>query len=335
MFNTPGSKMATVKGLLAALLCCVTTGHAAEVEIPESRPAAPGASIGEIIFSVGEMARPAEGRHQVTAGREVQVCLRLDPEQVPLMGRLQEGMLGYRLILEDSQDPPHILVIAPGNRLERMARDEQGCYAGGYTIPRNSVAGVYQVADLLIAKDDQSYYSIRDYLFDFSQVDELDIQNPRNDLEPPVLLKVSNYRPSQKKLKTTFSQYKIRIGQVFLFEDALSGLKTESMKIRYALLIDGHVTAYPEAKCQSTRPHKRFYCKVDLARPDFEWGPRQVDLKLESIYIEDKAGNKLSLHSPEEWAEQAQGAQTEFQFPPNKRLGRDEDYDLQRDPLFK
>lgn len=293
-----------------------------------------GAGNGDIYFTTVSGTRPPEGRHSVAPGDKIGVCLKLREQNIPLFQNMDKGAIGYRLVLEDNQDPPHVLIIAPGNRLELMKPDADGCLAGEFQIPANVVSGVYQVADLLLAFNDQSYYSLRDYLYDFTQVDELDVKNPASDTTPPRLIAITKYPHWTHKVKVSKIQFKISLGQVFQFEETGSGIDKDSIRVRYRITLDGETRGYATARCKA-RPHQSFNCKVELVRPVVEWSARDVGLALDSISLQDKAGNRLVLDEAGEWEAQAHGLPTAFDFPPQDPKGPiPERYLLKKDSLY-
>ena len=134
-----------VGGLAAILSICLAPALRAQESAPESEPSGPGQ--GEIIFSTGAAVRPPEGRHQVQPQQTINVCLKLNAEEFPFFTELKEGLLGYRIILEDSATPPHVMTINPGTRLKRMAATQDGCYSGTTAIPQYLPSGVYHSFD--------------------------------------------------------------------------------------------------------------------------------------------------------------------------------------------
>jgi hypothetical protein len=294
---------------------------------------APLSHNGDIYFSTQTGERPPEGRHLVAPGQEITVCLKLRSD-LPLFQKLEQGAIGYRLILEDQEVPPHILTIAPGNRLKLMKRDAEGCFSGSYRLPATVPSGLFQVADLLLAYEDQSYYSLRDYLYGFSQVDELEVNNPQTDHSPPRLVKISNLPVSSKKVRVSRVQTRIGFGQIFIFADEGTGIDAASLKVRYRIALDGQVKGYTLAKCRFSQPHDRFTCKVQLVRPVEEWGVRTVRIDLDGITLADKAGNKLVSNDPAEWEAPATGALISFEFPPQFPRTLPQRDELKNDTLF-
>ena len=325
------------KRWIQCLAVLLNLGVLAYAPISQGQESAPngGPGQGEIIFSPGAAVRPPEGRHQVQTEQQINICLKLNAEEFPFFSQLKEGLLGYRIILEDSAEPPHVLILNPGTRLKRMVAAPDGCYAGIASIPRYLPSGVYQVADLLLARDDQSYYSVRETLYSFSQVDELEISNPNSDLQPPQLIRIEDVPHNGVKVKISQRQLRIKARQIFLFKDDGVGLDGKTLKVSYAIKVDGNVTSYARAQCKSTRrPHDRYYCKLNLVRPLEEWGPRSVVLELDSISIRDMAGNKLNLTEPASWETQATGALTSFEFPPQSRKTKNQVFQLRNQSLY-
>src|SRR5262245_3507665 len=117
---------------------------AASPNVPLMEPApaesAPSGQFGEILFTPKAESQPSESlpsedRHTVNAGQTVQVCVRLSKEASPYLKTLSDKTMGLRLILEDSSEPPHQLVMVMGNRVKAMQPDLQGCYGGEWKIP--------------------------------------------------------------------------------------------------------------------------------------------------------------------------------------------------------
>src|SRR5947207_1124927 len=107
-----------------------------------------------LISSLGK-SPDSEGRLTIVPGDKLQVCVKLDQEKNPLFGQLVKDGIGFRLILEDNVEPPHILNITLGNRIKKMLPDSQGCMGGTFQIPNDTATGIYQVSDLLMATYDQ------------------------------------------------------------------------------------------------------------------------------------------------------------------------------------
>src|SRR5262249_1832486 len=178
---------------------------------------APSGNYGEILFfprsKEGPESQPSEERHSVSAGQTLGVCVRFTKEASSYLDHLSQNTIGYRLILEDSEDPPHRLEITLGNHQERMRPDAQGCFGEDWKIPDSTVPGIYQVADLLWATRDQSYYSLRSHLYEFSQVDELNIKNPNLDTEPPQLVGIKTYGIPPYKMVRYPGVLKVRVSR--------------------------------------------------------------------------------------------------------------------------
>lgn len=268
---------------------------------------------GELVFFPGVETRPSEDRHLVNSGQSVEVCIKLG-EQVPAyLESLKKYAVGFRLILEDNQEPPHVLTVAWGDWLKWLRPDAQGCYSGQFQIPATAKSGLYQVADLLIATNDYNYYSLRDVLYDFSQVDELQIKNPSDDLEAPSLIAISTYNSQKGMLKMGGGVLRAKIQQIFAFKDEGSGIDKKSVRVFYQLRVDGDSKGFKEAKCKR-RPQGDFMCTLELREPFFEWSLREVSFELSSIRLQDKAGNLTVLQDSALFAQKAAGSPICFDF---------------------
>src|SRR5262249_17481344 len=280
---------------------------------------APSGNYGEILFfprsKEGPESQPSEERHSVSAGQTLGVCVRFTKEASSYLDHLSQNTIGYRLILEDSENPPHRLEITLGNHQERMRPDAQGCFGEDWKIPDSTVPGIYQVADLLWATRDQSYYSLRSHLYEFSQVDELNIQNPDLDTEPPQLVGIKTYGLPPYKMVRYPGVLKVRVEQAFQFADKGSGVDKKSLTVVYKISIDGVEQAVKEAQCRPTPPVKdQFRCVLSFTNPEVNWGLRKVNLALHSISVQDRTGNRLLLSGEEEICSRVGGATTSFDF---------------------
>jgi len=276
-----------------------------------------GDKLGEIIFFPGAESRPSEDRHPVVSGQYVDVCVKLNDRIPESLKLLKKYTVGFRLIMEDNQDPPQVLTVAWGDWLQWLKPDAQGCYSGRFQIPPTTKSSVYQVADLLIATNDYNYYSLREYLFDFSQVDELEVKNPTDDLKPPALSAISSYNDPKGRFKLEGGVARAKIEQIFEFLDEGTGIDKKSLRVFYQLKVDDNSQGFKEAKCRK-RSGGDFLCKLDWREPFFEWSLRQVVFELSQIRIRDKAGNLTLLEDPQLFAEKAGANPVRFEFSREK-----------------
>lgn len=269
--------------------------------------------LGEIIFFPGAESRPSDDRHKVTSGQVVQVCVRLNDPLPEFLANLKKYTVGFRLIMETAQEPPQVLTLAWGDWLKWLKADPQGCFMGGFQIPTNAKSGVYQVSDLLLATNDHNYYSLRDYLYDFGQVDELEVKNPADDLQAPVLLGIVTHGKTADLLKMDGGVLRAKVQQFFEFKDQGTGIDKKSLRVFYELDIDGDKQGFKEARCQ-LRQREIFSCTLLVREPYFEWSLRQVALSLSSIHLKDRAGNALVLNDTKLFTEKAGGSPIRFEF---------------------
>jgi hypothetical protein len=248
---------------------------------------------------------------------------------------LKKSAVGFRLIMEDNQEPPNVLTLAWGNWLQWLKPDAQGCFPGKAQISPEIRSGIYQVSDLLLGTSDHRYYSIRDYLYDFSQVDELEIHNPRDDLKAPSLTQIAIFGPKSHPMKYGGGVLSLRVQQLFTFQDKESGIDKKTLRVFYNLEVDGEDRGYKEAKCQAKNKNKEeFRCTLELREPYFEWSLRHVVLDLDSIYLKDKAGNQFILDDPKLFAEKAQGTPVSFEFFREDKWHGFNPQELKKDKLF-
>ncbi len=297
----------------------------------ESRPeSVPSGPYGEILFFPGD-ARPADERHRVSAGQKIDLCIRLSPNASAFIDRLKEKAIGFQLIMEDSAVPPHRMTIVVGNRLFHLKPDGQACFGGDWSIPTTTAPGVYQVADLFWATTSQSYYSLRRYLYEFSRVEELEVQNPKVDQEPPKLLSFRTYQKPPQTMAYDAGVLKIKLEQAFELVDGGSGIDRNTLRVTYRLGVGDDRSNLEDARCRRIQQTQRYRCVVVLAAPDFFWSTNPVRLSLDSLSVRDKAGNRLWLQGEEAFkAIEPQGALV-FEFERKKKWKERHDRDLKRE----
>jgi hypothetical protein len=295
--------------------------------LPESLPTGP---YGEILFFPGET-RPVDERHKVSAGQQINLCIRLSPDASSFTERLREDAMGLQLIMEDSAVPPHRMTIVVGNRLFRLKPNGDACYGGDWTIPTTTAPGVYQVADLFWATTGQSYYSLRRYLYEFSRVEELDVQNPKVDQEPPKLLSIRVYKKPPQIMSYDAGVLKIKLEQAFELTDGGSGIDSKTLRVTYRLAVGENRTNLEDAQCKRIQQTHRYRCVLTLAAPDFFWSANPVSLSLESLSVKDKAGNRLWIQGEEGFRAVAPKADLVFEFQRKKKWKNRHDRDLQRE----
>jgi len=299
--------------------------------LPETEPA-PAGPYGSIVFFPASESRPSDERFRVQAGQEIPVCVRLSAQASAYLEKLSAKAIGFLLILEDSSEPPKRLSIALGNRLQRLKPDASGCFGGEWKLPETAQPSVYQVADLFWAASDESFYSLRNYLYEFQRVEELEVQNPRIDGEAPKLTRIVTYKRPPYKAQFYSGVLRIRFEQGFEFEDKVAGLEKNSLRVFYRVEVDGTTVDLLEAKCKPVPQSKRLRCMMDIANPNILWGLNKVTLHLESLSIRDKAGNALSLKGTEAILAQAPGSTVTVEFSRGKKWPHRPELDLQRDP---
>ena len=293
---------------------------------PETQPHINSAFKSEVIFSLPDIARPEGGRYSVKAEDNVEVCLRLN-QALPLFKNVQENLVGFRLVLEDNENPPHQMPILIGNKLQKLKQNSEGCYAGRFKIPSKIPSALYQVADLLLYSDKQNYFSVRDYLYSFSQADELQVDNPQYDRDSPLLIKISAPTRSPKKNKVAPKMLKIALRQVFQFEDK-SKLVRKSMRADYAFFLDNIRQESLSARCRK-KGNKSFVCEVETRRLREDLSLPQARLSLERISVKDKAGNLLVMEDPQAMVAKTEGGAISFDFLSLEKKSREPDYQLQ------
>lgn len=284
---------------------------------PEPSPAAVSSEekkdVGEILFFPGAESRPSNDRYSVTSGQTVEVCVRLTDQAPEFIQKLKKYAVGFRLIMEDNQEPPLILTVAWGDWLKWLRPDEQGCMRGSFQIPPTTKSSVYQVSDLLLATNDHNYYSLREYLYDFGQVDEFEVKNPADDLQAPALVGITTFSNPQNILKMSSGVLRAKIQQLFKFKDQGSGINKKSLRVFYQLDVDGEKQGIKEARCKKWQQEK-YTCTLVLREPYFEWSLREVVLSLSSIHLKDRAGNLTVLSDAKLFAEKGGAAAVRFEF---------------------
>ncbi|MDX1387389.1 MAG: hypothetical protein R3257_07340, partial [bacterium] len=262
--------------------------------------------------------RPANDRFEVKAGEEVPLCLKLEAKGSPLIKRIQEEATAFRLILEDSQEPPNAMTVRVGDEKKPLKPDAQGCYRGFFVIPPQVNEGVYQVANLLFRTRRRNYVGLQQVLYNFSKADELKVENPNADNEAPKLIGISSFQKSLGKLDGVGNFEDIKVKQNFTFDKEGSGVEPKSLKVYYALIEEGQQVSIHQAECKRIRRRDwNFQCKLHLLRPDWQWEASHVSLVLQSIYVKDKAGNLLVLQEPAVLKEAAKDTPIRFDFRPD------------------
>lgn len=276
---------------------------------------APSLDAGQVIFFPDNTNRPSDDRFNVKAGEIVEVCLKINPDYSPVFQEIIKTALSFRMVLEDDKTPPSSIVINGGDKKNPLVLDAKGCFRSSFQIPPETNSGIYQVADLFFDTRVRNFISVNQSLYDFSQADELKVENDREDSTPPELLKIGSFQNEIQPIGKNFGFLKIQVTQYFTFKDEGSGLMPKTLKVFYLLSEnDQGVNIYP-AQCKKRMGEKGvFRCRVKLLRPEFEWERTRLSLELESIYINDKAGNLLILKNPETFLEKAEGTPTKFIF---------------------
>lgn len=292
----------------------------------------PTGQFGSIVFFPNTESRPSDERFEVEAGQEVPVCVKLSGQASVYVDKLASKTIGYLLILEDNSDPPQRLAMTIGNRLHRLKPNAEGCFQGTWRLPETVKTGIYQVSDLLWAASDESFYSLRNYLYEFSRVEELQVTNPKSDANAPQLKRIVTYKKPPYRAQYYAGVLRIRFEQGFEFEDAESSVDKDSLSVFYRVEVDGTTVDVLESKCKKIPQTHRFRCLLDVANPEILWGLNKVTLNLESIAISDEAGNRLQLKGAEEIQAQVPDAVVKAEFIRAKKWPSRPDLDLKKDP---
>jgi hypothetical protein len=270
---------------------------------------------GAILFFPDQASRPPNDQFEVKAGHQVDVCVQIQFQNHPLLQSLLANPTGFRLILEDEKVPPNAIIIQEEPKKNFLKPDSRGCYFSRFKVPPLTEEGVYQVADLLFKFPGRGYLSIHQLLYDFSKADELKVINPSADTEKPILLEISTFQEQTRRIAKAFDFYKIKVKQDFTFEEKGSGLAPGTLKIYYRLMEDGERTGIYQTQCKKYFKQKnKFHCELELTRPRFQWEQSHLILELDSIYLEDKAGNQLVLSDPETFKKAAAETPIRFEF---------------------
>ncbi len=279
-------------------------------------PFEPPGPRGEILFFPDKKPRPRDDRHPMKAGAPGEVCVKIRAGSSPTLGDIKKQAVGFQLILEDNEDPPHQITLVFDNKSRILQKDPQGCYRGNFKIPETTQSGVYQIADLLFHSVSGNHISIREYLYELGKADELIIENPSKDLTGPNLVSIQNAMPREKKFQRYSGQLSARVKNSFLFEDEGFGIDPNSFRAFYALYEDGIKTGVYESRCEADKEDSRyaFHCTLNLVRPRNRWMLRKIRIELESLYLKDKADHQTVIADPQIFTEKAQGNPVKVSF---------------------
>jgi hypothetical protein len=282
-------------------------------EVPEGLPST--VDRGAIIFFPERTERPSEERHKVKAGEEITLCLNFNPGDSRFLQDLLKEATGYRLILEDSKVPPDAIMVTVDTKGRRSKEDTGDCVSGKFRVPKQAAPGVYQAADLLFRLNVNDFVSVREYLYGFSRADELEVENPNEDAQAPELVAISTFDPALKKKIKSGKLLKIAVKQSFLFQEQGEGIDEASLKVFYRLIEDGHTTGAYEARChRAMGKREKFFCELKLRRPRHQWAFLELAMELDSVYIQDKANNRLEISDPKKLKEKASEFPIRFVF---------------------
>jgi hypothetical protein len=276
---------------------------------------------GSILFFPDRQPRPQNDQFEVKAGEQVDVCIRIETQKHPLLEHLLGKTVGFRLVLEDEKVPPNAIIVQEEPKKTYLLPDARGCYASRFQVPPLADEGVYQAADLLFKVPGRGYLSVHQLLYDFSHADEIKVINPAGDKESPALLQIGTMQDQTRRIGRFFDFFKIQVKQDFTFQETGSGLAPESLKVYYRLFENDERTGIYQAKCHKYFKNKnRFNCKLELTRPQYQWDKSRLSLQLESVYLEDKAGNRLVLSDSKVFQKAAGETPIQFNFQ-QKNLG--------------
>ena len=292
--------------LLVLLLCCGSRGLWAQD------------SKGAILFFPNQQPRPVNDRFEVKVGQDVDVCVKIEAQNHPLLQEITDKTTGFRLVLEDDKVPPNAIVIQEEPKKALLTPDANGCYMSHFQIPPLTEEGVYQAADLLFKIPGRGFISIHQILYEFSKADELLVHNPASDTKEPTLVQISSLQQQTKRISKSFDYYKIKVKQDFTFEETGSGIDRDTIKIFYKLFENGERTGIYAADCHKFSKEKnKFECQLELMRPQYQWEMNSLALQLDSIYLKDKAGNQLVLQGQDAFLKAAGDTPIEFHFEKN------------------
>lgn len=277
-----------------------------------------GGAGGELIFFPEQEKRPAENRFPVKAGEEISYCLRVDFSKAPILERLKAEATQVRMVLENQKDPPDLLLVDLGNGKKPIQLGESGCYEGSFQIPAAVGPGRYQIADFLVKTRRSNLVSLRQLLFQFTRADELQVSNDDFDDVAPRLVAIETLEDEVQKLNNSGDFIRLLIHQTFRFRDEKGEVDPETLRVYYALLEDGQQVSVHQANChKEPRTKTDFVCALKLLRPYWRWELRNLQLALESIYVQDKSGNGLVIQNPKDFKKIAGSTPIRFQFKPD------------------
>lgn len=268
---------------------------------------------GELWFYPMRSQRPENDRHLIHAGERASLCLRLH-SQSDFIAELKKHITGAQLILEDEETPPNNFKIEIGTESSYLQEGPGNCYLTFFRVPRQIRPGIYRIADLFLRDRDKNFVSMRNYLYEFSQADELEVLPAKEAVEEVQLLEIRgfDFDPRQQIEFTHNVQVKAR--HVFVFSGDKKEIPKNGLRVFYQLKEDEEEKGIYEAQCRPRLKTKnQFYCELKLMRPKSQWALRQIELALDSLYLEDKSGKLiLSLQEPQVFEEKANKTPIKF-----------------------
>ena len=245
-----------------------------------------------IVFFPDTESRPSNESFSVKAEDRIPFCVSFSDAEHPFLVKIRDRIIGFKIVMEDQQNPPRRLALVTGHRHAKMKPDTRGCFRGEFFIPSHQVPGLYQVADFYAVLDDNSFYSLREYLFSLKQVDELNIESPSPDAEPPKLVGLGIFGyPTQFYKKATRETIVLKPRFYVQLEDPVSGLFKGSLRAFFQIKLKGQVVDLIEVPCRRYATQGRFVCKQALRNLLEDWYNQDMVVELASLVVEDRVGN--------------------------------------------
>ncbi len=268
---------------------------------------------GELWFFPMQSERPENDRHSIHAGDRAPLCLRLH-SQTSLIAQLKPQITGVQLILEDEEMPPNSFKIEIGNGKSYIKEGPGTCYLSFFRVPRQIKPGIYRIADLFLRDRDKNFISLREYLYEFSQADELEVLPPEKPVEEVELLEIRGFNFDPRRQIEYTNNVVVRAKQIFIFSGDKDELKKDALSVYYQLKEDEDSKGIYEAKCKPrVRTKNQFYCELRIMRPKDQWALRQIELQLNSLYLKDKTGRVvLKITDPTFFEDKVKNTTTRF-----------------------
>lgn len=285
-----------------------------------------------IVFFPNVESRPSNDSFAVNQGDLVPYCIALDEFKDDLFQKLKDQMIGFEFILEDQSNPPVRIRVSTGHRFKLAVKNmKDACYSGSFKIPQGQKAGLYQVADFMVVMSDQSFYSLREYLFSFKHVDEIVIENKNGDAEAPYLVKLGHYGPEIQYYKTATRETVIVKPRYFIqIADDKSGVHKKSVKAYVRLDLNGQAIDIQELNCKKSGQMGLFACGADFKTVLENWYNQSLETHLIRLDLIDKMRNRVVITDQELLKSKLDDSSLSIRFVKGKQIGKHRDRKISR-----